>query len=140
MDDLKEAFGNDVYNALVKCNFIKDIKEILDEESLINIDLHDIKTVAKGEIVGAISQTLNSFNDKLIMNKISDKTPTDCLLNIVSDINISLKDIDTIVNNIRLISRKDINIIYGTKIVDDIIGACKVQALFSYNADSKDNN
>lgn len=131
MIDLKKEFGTK-YDDLVKCDFLKDVIEILNNDGLINIDLHDIKAICNGEIVGAISTVIADPNDKLEINRISNKEPNSCIVNVVSSMNLSIHDVDIIINNVKRLG-SDLSIIYGTTIDDKYDGKFKVQALFAYS-------
>ncbi len=131
MIDLKEELGSK-YDDLLKCDFIKDIEDILSNEGLINIDFHDIKAVCKGEIIGAISAVIEDLDDELKINRISDKEPNGCLLNVTSSMNLRLQDIDKIIGKIKKLG-SDLSFIYGTYIDNNYDGKYKIQALLTYN-------
>ena len=81
--DLKEVFNDKFYNDLVKCDFLKDIEELISSQGIINIDLDDFVKISNGsEIVGSISQVFDNLDDEFIINRISDKIPTDCVFSI----------------------------------------------------------
>ena len=129
--DLKKELGLK-YDDLVKCDFIKDIDEILSEDGLINIDLYDIKAVCNGEIIGTISTVIADPKEELKITRISDKEPNSCLLNVTSSMNMSIFDVDTIIKSLKKIN-PDLSIIYGTTINEAYDGKYKVQALLSYS-------
>lgn len=131
MIDLKEELGSK-YDDLLKCDFIKDIEDILSNEGLINIDFHDIKAVCKGEIIGSISAVIEDLDDELKINRISDKEPNGCLLNVTSSMNLRLQDIDIIIGKIKKLG-SDLSFIYGTYIDNNYDGKYKIQALLTYN-------
>lgn len=131
MIDLKEELGSK-YDDLLRCDFIKDIEDILSNEGLINIDFHDIKAVCKGEIIGAISAVIEDLDDELKINRISDKKPNGCLLNVTSSMNLRLQDIDKIIGRIKKLG-SDLSFIYGTNIDNNYDGKYKIQALLTYN-------
>ncbi len=131
MVDLKKELGSK-YDDLLRCDFIKDIEDILSNEGLINIDFHDIKAVCKGEIIGAISAVIEDLDDELEINRISDKEPNGCLLNVTSSMNLRLQDIDIIISKIKKLG-SDLSFIYGTYIDNNYDGKYKIQALLTYN-------
>ena len=131
MIDLKAELGSK-YDDLLRCDFIKDIEDILSNEGLINIDFHDIKAVCKGEIIGAISAVIEDLDDELEINRISDKEPNGCLLNVTSSMNLRLQDIDKIIGKIKKLG-SDLSFIYGTNIDNNYDGKYKIQALLTYN-------
>ena len=131
MIDLKAELGSK-YDDLLRCDFIKDIEDILSNEGLINIDFHDIKAVCKGEIIGAISAVIEDLDDELEINRISDKEPNGCLLNVTSSMNLRLQDIDKIIGKIKKLG-SDLSFIYGTYIDNNYDGKYKIQALLTYN-------
>ena len=132
MIDLRKELGKK-YDDIEKCGFIKDLEDLIDVDALINIDLDDVKEITKGEIVGSISTITDDCNSKYEINRISDKTPTECLLNVGSSRYLKLSDIDLIIDNIRKLGTIDMNIILGTTINEEMKGKYKVQALFAYN-------
>lgn len=144
MEELKKEFSQKFYDGIVKLGFLSDLNEIVNENGLINIDLNDIKQLASGELVGVISQESNDFEEVFEMNRLNDLNPTNCILNIITDISISLSDVDKIVKNIRSID-ENLNIIYGCRLVDNLKYKYKIQAIFTYNeefkkSDNENNN
>lgn len=123
-DKLPKKFIND----LIKCNFIDKLEEIVTLPSMISIDMEDVLAVSNYEIVGSISQRMNSIDDDYIINSISDKTPNSCIFHISSGNNLSLTIVDTLIDKIRLIN-KDIQIVFGTKIDKDLDDNIEVNAL-----------
>ena len=130
MIDLKKEFGEDFYNDLIKCDFLKDLDEILNTTGIINIDLNDVKNVARGDIVGAISMSINDSSEKLVFNRINDKNISSAIINIVTKEDAGIIDISNILEQIRDIC-KDVNMIYGTYIDSNLNKAFKIQALFT---------
>ena len=115
--NLKEVLPVKFYNDLVKCDFIKDVEFMLYNPGLINIEIDDIIAISNSDLVGTISQVLNTTDDEFDYKIISDKEPTDCIFNIVSkDNDLSLDDINKLILKIRE-KYNNINIIYGTYIV-----------------------
>ena len=132
MVDLKEALGSK-YNDIEKCGFVKDLEDLVTADSLISIDLDDVKKIASGEIVGSISTIVTDIDSEYEMNRISDKIPTNCLVNVESSRDLKLDAIDSILYNIRKLGDVSMEIILGTAINDELKGKYKVQALFSYS-------
>lgn len=130
--NLKEKFSEKFYDGLVKCNFVNDLEEIINTNGDINVDLDDFINISNGEVVGAISQYLNNMKDELIIKKISDKKPTDCIL-YISKVS-KLQDIEYFVIKLKTLY-PDLNIITGANEGNN--SKIKVQALLTYN--SKDN-
>ena len=130
--NLKEKFSEKFYDGLVKCNFVNDLEEIINTNGDINVDLDDFINISNGEVVGAISQYLNDMKDELIIKKISDKKPTDCIL-YISKVS-KLQDIEYFVIKLKTLY-PDLNIITGANEGNN--SKIKVQALLTYN--SKDN-
>ena len=131
--DYKELFGEEFYNKLVKCNFINDIDELLTADTrsnLVNIDVEDIKSLSKGEIVGTISQIFNNSSEELIINRFSDKEATKCIFNITSGSDLDLSTVTELIYKLRNVY-PNINMIYGTKIDDKYNDKLKVQALLT---------
>ena len=70
-------------------NVFKDankLEEIISLPELINIDIDDIVAVSNDEIVGSISQVMNSVDDEYIINSISNKAPNFCIFDISSEL------------------------------------------------------
>ncbi len=130
MIDLKKELNEKFYNDLIKCDFLKDIEEMVNKDGYINIDLEDIKTISKGEIVGAISQMCITANDEFKCNIISDKKPTSALVYITADKNLMLGDVETILTRIRN-EFGDVGIFYLTDVDNNIKELCKLQVLFT---------
>lgn len=131
--DYKELFGEEFYNKLVKCNFINDIDELLTADTrsnLVNIDVEDIKSLSKGEIVGTISQIFNNSSEELIINRFSDKEATKFIFNITSGSDLDLSTVTELIYKLRNVY-PNINMIYGTKIDDKYNDKLKVQALLT---------
>ncbi len=126
--NLKEKFSEKFYDGLVKCNFVNDLEEIINTNGDINVDLDDFINISNGEVVGAISQYLNDMKDELIIKKISDKKPTDCIL-YISKVS-KLQDIEYFVIKLKTLY-PDLNIITGANEGNN--SKIKVQALLTCN-------
>jgi cell division GTPase FtsZ len=124
--NLKEEFNEKFFNDLVKCDFLKDVEEIISSNGGINIDLNDFKSFSKGEIIGSISQCLNNLDEEYIINKISDNLPTVCIFNISSSHPLRLDDEERLLQRLRGLY-PNIEIIFGTNLNKDV--NIKVQAL-----------
>ena len=136
--ELKDRFSEKFYNDLVKCGFIKDIEQITRTPGLINIDIDDFKTLSDGEVVGCISQYFDNLEDDYVINKISDKVPTDCVFNVSGGDMLNLSDLDLLIDKLRKVY-PDLNIIFGSNKNDESIPRLKVQALLTYSDKPKDN-
>ena len=134
IETIKTELGIDFYNDLVKCDFLIDLVEMLNKDSLINIDFSDILSISRNSrITGALSQMFkNNFIDsgELCIDTINDLVPTDCIVLITSGYNISLQTVDKIISVIRD-KYNGINVIFGTCINEYINKKIKVQALFT---------
>jgi len=126
--NLKEKFSEKFYDGLVKCNFVNDLEEIINTNGDINVDLDDFINISNGEIVGAISQYLNDMKDELIIKKISDKKPTDCIL-YISKVS-KLQDIEYFVIKLKKLY-PDLNIITGANEGNN--SKIRIQALLTCN-------
>lgn len=130
MNNLKDLIGPK-YEDLVKCDFIKDLEDILSADSFINIDVEDIKNICEGEIVGSVSILTSDLSDEFVMNRISDKCASDCLLDITSNKDLTLQEIELIVSKIKKLGNAKTNVIIGTGIDKNMNSTYKIQALFS---------
>ena len=129
--NLKEVFNDKFYNDLVKCDFLKDIEELISGQGIINIDLDDFVKISNGsEIVGSISQVFDNLDDEFIINRISGKIPTDCVFNITGETNLKLTVVDKLLDKLRGLY-PDISIIFGTNIIEEMGSQMKVQALLT---------
>ena len=126
--NLKEKFSEKFYDGLVKCNFVNDLEEIINTNGDINVDLDDFINISNGEVVGAISQYLNDMKDELIIKKISDKKPTDCIL-YISKVS-KLQDIEYFVIKLKTLY-PDLNIITGANEGNN--SKIRIQALLTCN-------
>lgn len=137
--ELKDRFSEKFYNDLVKCDFVKDIEQIITSPGIINIDIDDFKTISDGEIVGCISQYFDNLEEEYVINKISDKTPTDCVINISGGDMLNLKDVDFLIDKLRKIY-PNIGIIFGSNKNDESIPRLKVQALLTHSDKPREDN
>ena len=124
--NLKEEFNEKFLNDLVRCDFLKDVEEIISSNGGINIDLNDFKSFSDGEIIGSISQSFNNLDEEYIINKISDNLPTVCIFNISSSHPLRLDEEDILLQRLRGLY-PNIEIIFGTNLNKDV--NIKVQAL-----------
>jgi len=124
--NLKEEFNEKFLNDLVRCDFLKDVEEIISSNGGINIDLNDFKSFSDGEIIGSISQSFNNLDEEYIINKISDNLPTVCIFNISSSHPLRLDEEDILLQRLRGLY-PNIEIIFGTNPNKDV--NIKVQAL-----------
>ena len=133
MIDLKDVFDKKTYEDLVKCDFLKDIDELLNKDGLLNIDLVDLKHVTDNAIIiGAISENIDDPKETLVYKNINfNHKPNNCLINIACGLDISLSEVEEILAKIRKIN-KDILILYGTTVEKNLEKRIKVQALFTY--------
>ncbi len=131
-DKLPKKFFKD----LIKCNFIDKLEEIISLPELINIDIDDIVAVSNDEIVGSISQVMNSVDEEYIINSISNKTPNFCIFDISSDNNLSLDVVNKLIDKLRLLFN-DIHIIFETRINIDVSDKLEVNGLLLHVDESK---
>ena len=124
--NLKEEFNEKLLNDWVRCDFLKDVEEIISSNGGINIDLNDFKSFSDGEIIGSISQSFNNLDEEYIINKISDNLPTVCIFNISSSHPLRLDEEDILLQRLRGLY-PNIEIIFGTNPNKDV--NIKVQAL-----------
>ncbi len=131
--NLKEVFDEKFYNDLIKCDFVKDIEEMLSLPQMINIDISDFKDISNGEVVGSISQYINDVNkEELVVKTINDKQPNNCIVNIGGRIDLSLNEANSLVDKIRN-KYKGLNIIFGCYVNDELEAKYKIQALLTYS-------
>lgn len=69
--NLKEEFNEKFFNDLVRCDFLKDVEEIISSNGGINIDLNDFKSFSDGEIIGSISQYFNNLDEDILLIKLA---------------------------------------------------------------------
>jgi len=124
--NLKEEFNEKFLNDLVRCDFLKDVEEIISSNGGINIDLNDFKSFSDGEIIGSISQSFNNLDEEYIINKISDNLPTVCIFNISSSHSLRMDEEEILLQRLRGLY-PNIEIIFGTNLNKDV--NIKVQAL-----------
>ncbi len=137
--NLKEIFNDKFYDDLVKCNFLKDIEEILTIPGMISIDLDDFVKISDGsEIVGSISQYFETLDEDYIISRISNKVPTDSIIYFSSDNNLNLKDVDKLIDKLRKQFSNDVSIVFGATIDPRIKNKIRVQALLTYSNKPKE--
>ena len=132
MVDLENQLGKEFYEGIIKLDFLSDLKDIMNENGLISIDLPDLKAISSNELVGVISKESNDFEEAIEIKKLIDKKPTDCIVKISSELDIKLSDIDKIIKNIKVFNN-DMNIIYGYEPTNNLLSKYKLQAIFTYN-------
>ena len=128
--DLKKELGNS-YNELLKLGFIKEVEEIVNNSGIINIDIEDIKEVLNSELVGVLVVSTNDLDIDYKLNRVSDKKPTKCLLNLASKEDVKLTDIQKLVDNLKNTFNPDLNVIFGTNKIKELKDNYKIQAIFS---------
>lgn len=124
--NLKEEFNEKFFNDLVRCDFLKDVEEIISSNGGIKIDLNDFKSFSDGEIIGSISQSFNNLDEEYIINKISDDLPTVCIFNLSSNHSLRLDEEEILLQRLRGLY-PNIEIIFGTNLNKDV--NIKVHAL-----------
>ena len=125
---LKNELTPEFYNDLVKYGFIEDAEDIVYSPAIININIEDLKSLEKGEIVGIISQTFSDLNEDynvLITNKCE---PNSCIFHISSNENVKLEDVNILLDKLRNKFNLE-NIIFGTSVSNIKDGHYKVRAL-----------
>jgi len=130
MIDLKKELNEKFYNDIIKCDFLNDLKEMIDEEELINIDLEDIKMISNSLLIGVISKESNDYDEEFEIKKINEDIPTDCIINLITDKEITLSNVDNIIKKIKNIY-PNIGIIYGVKIKENLNYKYKIEAIFT---------
>ena len=109
---------------------VQGIAEIIAVSGLINVDFADIKTVmankgtalmgigiAKGEN-RAVQAARNAIHSQLL--EVTINGATDAIVNITATQDLSLKEVDVAIAEVRNNCGKDLNIIYGTTINNDL--------------------
>ena len=134
----KDKLPKKFFKDLIKCNFIDDIDQIVNLPGIINIDIDDFKAISDSEIVGCISQYFDNLDDDFIINRISNKEPTDCVINVSGGDMLNLKDLEFLLDKLRTVY-PELNIIFGSNKNDESIPRLKVQALLTYSDKPKDN-
>lgn len=132
----KDKLPKKFFKDLIKCNFIDKLEEITLLPGLINIDIDDIAAVSNDEIVGSISQVMNSVDDEYIINCISEKTPNFCIFDISSDNNLSLDVVNKLIDKLRSLFN-DIHIVFGTRINIDGSDKLEVNVLLLHVDENK---
>ncbi|MBR4497006.1 MAG: cell division protein FtsZ [Acholeplasmatales bacterium] len=109
---------------------VQGIAEIIAVSGLINVDFADVKTVmankgtalmgigiAKGEN-RAVQAARNAIHSQLL--EVTINGATDAIVNITATQDLSLKEVDVAIAEVRNNCGKDLNIIYGTTINNDL--------------------
>ncbi len=109
---------------------VQGIAEIIAVSGLINVDFADVKTVmankgtalmgigiAKGEN-RAVQAARNAIHSQLL--EVTINGATDAIVNITATQDLSLKEVDIAIAEVRNNCGKDLNIIYGTTINNDL--------------------
>ena len=109
---------------------VQGIAEIIAVDGLINVDFADVKTVmsnkgtalmgigiAKGEN-RAVQAARNAIHSQLL--EVTINGATDAIVNITATQDLSLKEVDVAIAEVRNNCGKDLNIIYGTTINNDL--------------------
>ncbi len=138
-DKLLEINGNDITyieafnqadNVLRKG--VQGISEIINFPGLINVDFNDVKTVLKGKgtaLMGigtgsganrAVDAARAAINSPLL--EIDINGATDAIVQITSDVDITLREVDDVMNEIRNASSSEIDLICGTGFNLDLQG------------------
>ena len=109
---------------------VQGIAEIIAVSGLINVDFADVKTImankgtalmgigiAKGEN-RAVQAARNAIHSQLL--EVTINGATDAIVNITATQDLSLKEVDVAIAEVRNNCGKDLNIIYGTTINNDL--------------------
>lgn len=128
VNDLPEKF----YNDLKKADFIKEIEEFIDDDSLITIDLVDIYNVAKNGalLVGTIAKVIDNADSDFEINYISDIEPTDCIFHIISNDELTLASTNKLLDRIKQ-KHPNIQMIFGLTTNHKYGNKIKIQALLT---------
>ena len=129
---LIDVLDKDFYNGLLKLDFINDTYEMIDEDSLISIDIYDLKVLSNSKLVGVIKTSTDNYNEEFQTDRISLEMPTDCLLKITANRDVLINEVEQIVSNIR-IKYNNCNLLYGIKIDKNQKIKYKLQAIFTFN-------
>ena len=60
---LIDVLNKEFYNGLLKLDFINDTYEMIDEDSLISIDIYDLKVLSNSKLVGVIKTSIDNYNE-----------------------------------------------------------------------------
>lgn len=105
----------------------KILEELVKQNGLINIDLNLFNQSAPGELVGLISTSINNLNDIILVDKKSDLEPTELIIKIIAKSDLSLLELDQIINNIKSLY-PNIKMIFGMAI-DDQESLCMIKGI-----------
>ncbi len=132
--NLKEVFNDKFYKDLIKCNFLKDVEEIIDNPGMINLDLDDFIKASNDEIVGCISQYFETTDENYIVNLISNKKPNSCIFYITSGTKLLGSDVSKLVSKLKDLY-PDMAFNFGVGFLDESFTKIRVQVLLTYNKD-----
>ena len=138
-DKLLEISGNDItyIEAFSRADNVlrqgvQGISEIINFPGLINVDFNDVKTVLKGKgtaLMGigtgsganrAVDAARAAINSPLL--EIDINGATDAIVQITSDVDITLREVEDVMNEIRNASSTEIDLICGTGFNLDLHG------------------
>lgn len=127
-NNFDEGFWRDVMYS----DFGGDLKEILENmnDMIISVDCDDFNRIAKGKITNFISTLVSSDEDSFNVKNVRNINPTDCILVLSGNKNLSIGFINKI---IKIVERRfgNINFTIGIYVNDSIGDYCKVQGVFS---------
>ena len=104
---------------------MKIIEELGKQNGLINIDLNSFNQANPGVLVGLISTSINNPSDMIIVKKKSDLEPTELLIKIIAKSDLTIFELDQIINNIKSLYN-DIKIIFAMSIDDNQDSLCRI--------------
>ena len=107
---------------------MKIIEELGRRDGLINIDLNSFIQANPGVLVGLISTNINNPSDMIIVKKKSDLEPAELLIKIIGRSDLTLYELDQIINNIKSLF-KDIKIMFGMAIDDNQDSLCMLKGV-----------
>ena len=111
---------------------INILNDLIKQDCLININLNEFDRATNGKIVGVISTAINNPSDKIVIDKLSDISQTECIIKIKSKNNLKLSELEQIINNIKSINPY-MNILFAMGIDDNQDSLCTIKGVL-FNA------
>ncbi len=108
------------------------LNDLIKQDCLINIGLNEFDRITNGKLVGSISVSINNPSDALLINKLSDILPTECIIKIKSKNNLKLSELEQIIDNIKSINPY-MNILFAMGIDDNQDSLCTIKGVL-FNA------
>lgn len=137
--NIRNNFDEAFLEEVIHSRFSGDLKEIVENmnDMIITIDFDDFDRLAKGKITNFVSTLVSIDDDSIDYKNVRDINPTDCILVLSGNENLSIGFINHI---IKIIEKrfKNINITFGVRVNDSIGDYCKVQGIFASNNEIND--